>query len=258
MPAGEPLSEELGESEEEEARAGKSKRRRRRRSSLRKKMGGGSSSSSSSVPNPASSGPCGASPCVTNFCSRSSLVRQGILAQLPGKTCGQVSEAALAGITRLTVPFPTIGSSEDDKARRSYGTSSSPITGNDFKNLSGLTFLGLNRHTLGTIPDGWFSDLASLEEMDLDESFTTPARFKKMMLSLPSPPQSLRKITVGTDGSLIGCTRDNAGNLTQDVLTHLGATSVNCPTNCPPIYANCSCTLDDPSPSIVIRVACPP
>lgn len=268
-----PLSEEWDRAEED-ASAKKKRRRRRRRSSFRENRGGGTGSPPASSPGSPSSpdpGPpvpsCNGSPCVTNFCGRNPLVRQAILAQLPGgTTCDQVSEAHLAGITHLTIPYPsctggTVTSVNECNRQRSYGGSRNPVKADDLKNLSGLTHLSLNRHSLSTPhPNNFnffnfFSDLTALEELNLDESgWGYFANIKRILSNWPKSPLRLTKLITGTDTDGTACTREPTCTLPQSVLNHLGASGVNCPSNCRQ-YNFCECTLT--GTSLVISTLCP-
>ncbi len=237
--------------------SGKKKRRRRRRyRSDSEEYYGSSPSPSPSSPSPSDSP---VSNIVSGFCDRNPLIQQAILGQIPGSSaCGAVTTEQLAAITRLVIPLPP-GASQTIRDERSYGSRHSPRTDNDFKGLTGLRTLETEsamQWGSSTFPSGFFSDLTSIEELNFDEDNLSLAGVKSLLLTLPSPPQNLRRINFGTDIGELGCTRGSQ-QFDRELLAHLGATNVNCPESCTLSYRTCPCALNDPTPSIVVTVVCP-
>ena len=88
-----------------------------------------------------------------NVCSRTSKVRDAIVAAAPVSTCGAVTADHLSAITRLNL----------------YSESISTLKADDFSGLTNLEELNLSRNPrLTTLPDDVFSGLNALEELYLD------------------------------------------------------------------------------------------
>ena len=88
------------------------------------------------------------------ICSRTKQVRDAIVAQVSGKTtCGAITETDLAAISILSV---------------ADHNSLTELKGDDFDNLTNLTWLDLASNKLSSLPEGVFDNLTSLVYLYLD------------------------------------------------------------------------------------------
>ena len=93
-----------------------------------------------------------------NVCSRTTQVRDAIVAASPVSTCGAVTADHLSAITRLPLIFKNI----------------STLKADDFSGLTNLETLHLNDNSLSSLPDGIFSGLTALKTLKLEGNTVDP------------------------------------------------------------------------------------
>ena len=96
----------------------------------------------------------------TGICSRTSAVREAIVAAVPGKsTCSAITTTDLSGISGTL--------------RVSDNAGLTTLQAGDFTGMTSLKWLTLERNSLSSLPSGIFSDLTSLTRLDLDNNKLT-------------------------------------------------------------------------------------
>ena len=89
-----------------------------------------------------------------NICSRTSQVRDAIVAVSPVNTCGAVTADHLSAIPRLSL----------------YSENISTLKANDFSGLTALVYLDLGANRLSSLPANIFSNLSALIRLDLENN----------------------------------------------------------------------------------------